>query len=58
MKKTWTEISAREALKSYITGEKIINFKGKGTLRQCSAADFLVSKHGYLVSSEVAKGEK
>ena len=26
MKKTWTEISAREALKSYITGEKIINF--------------------------------
>lgn len=57
MKKTWTKELAIETLKKFISENKIVNFKGKGTLRQCSAADFLVNNHGFVVSSAFVKEE-
>ena len=58
MKKTWTETHARETIKAFLDGERIVNFKGKGTLRQCSAADYLANKHGYIISNEAPQGGK
>ena len=58
MKKTWSEIHARETVKAFLDGDKIVNFKGKGTLRQCSAADYLVKNHGYIISSEAPQKGK
>lgn len=58
MKKTWTKELAVETLKSFIVDGKIVNFKGKGSLRQCSAADYLANKQGYIISNEAPQGEK
>lgn len=58
MKKTWTKELAVETLKSFIVDGKIVNFKGKGSLRQCSAADYLVNKHNYIISNEVSQEKK
>jgi len=57
VRKTWTDSSAHEALKVFICDGKIIKFNGKATLCQCSAADYLVSNHGYIISADFTRKE-
>lgn len=57
MKKTWTKELAVETLKSFIVDGKIVNFKGKGSLRQCSAADYLSTNHGFIIDSTFVSEE-
>ncbi len=44
----WTKFTAEKFISEHIVLGKVIVFDGNFTLRQCSAADFLINHCGYL----------
>lgn len=47
MSRQWTKQTAEDTLKGKIASGKVISFDGSFSLRQCSAADYLIGHQGY-----------
>jgi len=52
-KNKWEKQTAEIAVGTQIAASKVILLNGNLTLRQCSAIDYLTSKHGYVQKVEV-----
>jgi len=52
----WTRETAERALAEHlIPDNRAIYFNGQGTLRKCSAADYLVKHYGYTIVESAGK---